>query len=136
MRDSFLVTLALSNALLSPSNRSGKSHALQGWLGRSDTPLYEGLVQLVRWSDSLVAWGSAKAVTFYDTNSHCQVRTVTRYPPPPRKPAGGVAAAAAHAQAALAAAPPSGQVSILFGQNARVYISWPDCIKVWEGVVG
>ena len=36
----------------------------QGWLGRSDHPLYEGhAVQLVRWSDALVAWASEKAVT-------------------------------------------------------------------------
>ncbi|GAX72786.1 hypothetical protein CEUSTIGMA_g242.t1 [Chlamydomonas eustigma] len=116
----------------------------QGWLGRSEYPLYEGKVQLVRWSDSLVAWGSSKAVTVYDTNTHSQLRTITRYPPLSRNkviPAvtsqsnsssstAAAAAAAAASSAAQAAAAPEGHVAIWFGNGSKLYISWPDCIKV------
>ena len=54
----------------------------------------------------------AHAMQVYDTLTHSQIRTILR-------PAGG-----AHAS--------SSQVSLLFGQNERLYIGWPDCIKVIE----
>lgn len=35
----------------------------QGWLGRSDVTLQETGARVVRWSDSLVAWGSDRSVS-------------------------------------------------------------------------
>ena len=128
----------------------------QGWLGRSDTPLYEGSgVQLVRWSDALVAWGSDKAITVrvrlmgcppkarspsqslgfarlshlshsqvYDTNQHVQIRTITRYKPTAKKAA--AASSAPSPPPPPAPSPPPGRVSLLLGQNNRIYMSWPD----------
>ena len=85
----------------------------------------------------------------YDTNTHLQIRTISRYPPVPRSSAKGsanssskpsvpsgtgpTAAAGAGAGARLPAVLPEGRVSVLFGNNSRIFISWPDCIKVGGG---
>eukprot|EP00955_Chlamydomonas_euryale_P075814 362452-Chlamydomonas_euryale.AAC.10 len=100
----------------------------QGWLGRSDYKLYEGHVQLVRWAGALVAWATDRFVTVYDTNTHAQLRTITRYPP--ARQTSSAAGAGTGAPPAPAAAPVKGRASLLFGENSRMYISWPDCIKV------
>ena len=46
----------------------------QGGLGRGETPLYDGRAQVVRWSESLIAWGSAKAVTVSGSGSRREMR--------------------------------------------------------------
>ncbi|KAG1680753.1 hypothetical protein FOA52_008086 [Chlamydomonas sp. UWO 241] len=130
------------------------SLSTQGWLGRADAKLHEGHVQAVRWAGALVAWGSDRSVTVYNTASHLQIRTVMRYPslaaPTHRGSTGASTSGAAGAPSGAAASPgvlarasqaqlkpgQDGSVRILFGQNSKMYISWPDCIKIARIHVG